>query len=331
MSQRQPIAVIGYAYRAPGVGRKDLWEFLEDGKSAWSSVPPDRFNHNAYYHPDSEKPGFISSQGAHFLPDDIHAFDPSFFKISADEARSMDPQHRILLECAFEAAENAGLPLPDLLGSKTGVFAAGVDSDYNIQLAKDMPTTSKYLSVGIAQTMFANCLSHFFGLTGPSITVDAACASSAYALHLACQNILAGECSTAFVGGSKLISGPFQWMGLDMMGCVDHNSIPLPLKTDKHKLIWHLVHFPQRVGVLLTTAGHLALGKARGLLVSSSSVFQMLSLVMTRSGQLSVIPPAIIQAARRVFRCHPATVKRNFCLDCTTISEWNPMILLLLR
>ncbi|KAL8999567.1 MAG: hypothetical protein Q9169_001656 [Polycauliona sp. 2 TL-2023] len=232
MSQRQPLAVVGYAYRTPGVGRKGLWEFLEEGKSAWSPIPIDRFNHEAYYHPNAEKPGFISSKGAHFLPDDVYAFDPSFFKISAEEARGMDPQHRILLECAFEAAENAGLPLPDLLDSDTGVFAAGVESDYSISMAKDTPTLSKYAAVGTAQTMFANRLSHFFGLTGPSITVDAACASSSYALHLACQSILAGDCSTAFVGGSKLLNGPFHWMGLDVMGYVYYT---LTYSTEKRR------------------------------------------------------------------------------------------------
>ncbi|KAL9587952.1 MAG: hypothetical protein Q9203_003236, partial [Teloschistes exilis] len=210
------------------VGRKGLGEFLEEGKSAWSPIPPDRFNHEAYYHPNAEKPGFLSSKGAYFLSDDLYAFDPSFFKISAEEARSMDPQHRILLECAFEAAENAGLPLRDLLGSNTGVFAAGVDSDYNIAMTKDMPTSSKYVAIGVAQSMFANRLSQFFGLAGPSITLDAAWASSAYALHLACQSVVAGECSTAFVGGSKLLTGPFQWMGLDMMGCISWNPAPLP-------------------------------------------------------------------------------------------------------
>ena len=153
MSQRPPIAIVGSTYRAPGVGRKGLWEFLEDGKSAWSAVPSDRFNHDAYHHPNAEKPGFIASQGAHFLPDDIYAFDPSFFRISAEEARSMDPQHRLLLECAFEAAENAGLTLPDLLGSNTGVFAAGLDSDYIISMSHDLPTSSKYMSLGNAPTM----------------------------------------------------------------------------------------------------------------------------------------------------------------------------------
>lgn len=218
MSQRQPLAVVGYSYRAPEVGRKGLWEFLEQGKLAWSTVPSNRFNHDAWHHPNSEKAGFISSKGGHFLPDDPYAFDPSFFKISAEEAKFMDPQQRLLLECAFEAAESAGIPLPDLLGSNTGVFASGTDPDHAIAIAKDLMNSSKYAAFGSSQSMFANRLSHFFGLTGPSVAVDAACSSSTYALHLACKSILAGDCSTAFVGGSKLLIGPFGWAGLDQLG-----------------------------------------------------------------------------------------------------------------
>lgn len=114
----EPIAVVGYAYRAPCVGRKQLWEFLAQAKSAFSSVPPDRFQHDAFYHPDSEKAGCMSSKGGHFLPDDIYAFDAPFFNMTADEAMAMDPQHRMLLECAFEACENAGWPLDQLAGSR---------------------------------------------------------------------------------------------------------------------------------------------------------------------------------------------------------------------
>ncbi|KAI0133897.1 putative polyketide synthase [Xylariales sp. AK1849] len=218
MSQRSPLAVVGYAYRAPGVGRKGLFEFLEQGRSAWSKVPTDRFNHDAYYHPDKEKSGFISSQGGHFLPDDIYAFDPAFFNIKAEEARSMDPQHRLLLECAFEAAEDAGLTLHDLMGANIGVFAASDKSEYYNSEAQDLPTASIYTATGVNPCMFANRLSYFFGLTGPSVAVDAACASSCSAVHIACQSILAGECSAAFVGGAKTLNGPNQWIELDTMG-----------------------------------------------------------------------------------------------------------------
>lgn len=220
MSARQPLAVVGYAYRAPGVGRKGLFDFLEQGKSAWSTVPSDRFNHAAHYHPDHRKPGFLSSQGGHFLPDDLYAFDPAFFHIKADEARSMDPQHRLLLECAFEAAENAGLALPALLGAPIGVFAASDKSEYYNSEAQDLQSASIFTATGVNPCMFANRLSYFFGLNGPSVAVDAACASSSYAVHLACQSILAGECAAAFVGGAKAINGPNQWIELDTMGYV---------------------------------------------------------------------------------------------------------------
>lgn len=165
------IAIVGYAYRAPGVGRKGLWDFLTDAKSAWSRVPGDRFDQDAFFHPNSEKAGFISAKGGHFLPDDIYAFDAPFFNLKADEARAMDPQHRMMLECALEAAESAGITLADLAGTKTGVFAANDVSDYSAHTFEDLPTTSKYTAIGTAPCMFANRLSYFFDLTGPSIAV----------------------------------------------------------------------------------------------------------------------------------------------------------------
>ena len=103
MRDDTPIAIIGYSYRAPGVGRKGLWEFLTEAKSAWSKVPSDRFDQDAYYHPNSEKAGCFSTKGGHFLPDDIYSFDAAFFNLRAEEARVVDPHHRMMLECAFEA------------------------------------------------------------------------------------------------------------------------------------------------------------------------------------------------------------------------------------
>ncbi|KAH7022074.1 putative polyketide synthase, partial [Ilyonectria destructans] len=214
------IAIVGYAYRAPGVGRKGLWDFLTETKSAWSRVPGDRFDQDAFFHPNSEKAGFISAKGGHFLPDDIYAFDAPFFNLKADEARAMDPQHRMMLECALEAAESAGITLADLAGTKTGVFAANDVSDYSAHTFEDLPTTSKYTAIGTAPCMFANRLSYFFDLTGPSIAVDGACASSSYALHMACQSIRLGECSTAIVGGAKAIVSPNYWSALDTLGAM---------------------------------------------------------------------------------------------------------------
>lgn len=89
-----PLAIIGVAYRAPGVGRKGLVEFLTEARSAFSLVPKDRFDHESFYHNDSAKPGALAVKGAYFLPDDIYAFDAPFFNITPEEAASMDPQLR---------------------------------------------------------------------------------------------------------------------------------------------------------------------------------------------------------------------------------------------
>ncbi|KIM94801.1 hypothetical protein OIDMADRAFT_172503 [Oidiodendron maius Zn] len=215
-----PIAIVGLAYRAPGVGRKGLWDFLAEAKSAWSKVPTDRFDQDAFYHPDSNKAGTFSSQGAHFLPGNIYSFDASFFNLRPDEARDADPQHRMLLECAFEAAEDAGISLADIAGANIGVFAAIGSTEYGQQSSEDLFSTTAWTALGGAPCMFANRLSYFFDLNGPSISLDAACASSSYAIHLACQSLRTGECNAAFVGASTLISGPTQWNCLDKLGAL---------------------------------------------------------------------------------------------------------------
>jgi acyl transferase domain-containing protein len=102
--------------------------------------------------------------------------------------------------------------------SRTGVFAANEKSEYYQSTVDDLPTTTKYSGTGTANSMFANRLSYFFDLHGPSISLDAACASSSYALHMACQSLRAGDCTAALVGGSSLIVNPNTWVLLDTMG-----------------------------------------------------------------------------------------------------------------
>nr|ALQ32754.1 putative polyketide synthase [Fusarium avenaceum] len=215
-----PIAVVGIAYRAPGIGRKGLFEYLCEAKSAFSSVPKDRFNHDAFQFNDPTKPGALSSKGAYFLPDDIYAFDAPFFSVTAEEAESMDPQLRVLLECAFEAAENAGIPLDKLAGTNTGVFSSQEEAEYGQQMIEDLPTSTKYCITGNAGCMVSNRLSYFFNLKGPSISLDSACSSSGYAVHMACQSLRASECNAAFVGGSSLMVNHHTMSQLDTLGAL---------------------------------------------------------------------------------------------------------------
>lgn len=108
MTNDTPIVIVGMAYRAPGIGRKGIWDYLSQARSAWSKVPADRYDHSACYNPGADKSGVFRAEGAYFVPDDVFAFDAAFFNMRADEARNSDPQHRMLLECALEAAEDRG-------------------------------------------------------------------------------------------------------------------------------------------------------------------------------------------------------------------------------
>ncbi|KAJ3955053.1 hypothetical protein N0V92_008446 [Colletotrichum tropicale] len=213
-----PLAIVGYAYRAPLVGRSGLWDLLAEARCASSPVPPSRFNQDAYYCPIYEQPGYIHSKGGHFMPQDIHAFDAAFFNIRRDEAKAMDPQQRITIECAFEAFENAGWTLRDIAGRKVAVFAAHQGSTYAGHAAEDLLTTSAYSASGTAGCMLANRISYLFDLRGPSAAVDTACASSSYAFHLACQSVRLGECEAALVSAANLLNGPELWSMLDTVG-----------------------------------------------------------------------------------------------------------------
>ena len=104
-----PIAIVGLGGRYPGdaANPEKLWDLIRAGRSAMSEVPKDRFNVDAFYHPHAERSGMINVRGGHYMNHiDIAAFDAPFFSITPNEAKALDPQQRMALECAYEAMEN---------------------------------------------------------------------------------------------------------------------------------------------------------------------------------------------------------------------------------
>ena len=200
------IAIIGMACRLPGEVStvEEFWDLCARGRSAWSPIPKERFNADAFYHPNQDRPGSFNPTGAHFVKEDVGLFDAPFFNITLQEARSMDPQQRILLECVYEALENAGIPNHEITGRNVGVFAGGSFPDYELNNTVDVESIPMYAATGTAIALQSNRISYYFNLHGPSITVDTACSSSLTALHLASQSIRNGECSIAIVGGCHL-------------------------------------------------------------------------------------------------------------------------------
>ncbi|WP_375496224.1 type I polyketide synthase, partial [uncultured Nostoc sp.] len=211
-SQKEPIAIIGMGCRFPGGADTPelFWQLLRQGIDAIAEVPPDRWDVAAYYDPNPEAPGKMSTRYGGFI-ENLKAFDPQFFGISPREALTLDPQQRLLLEVSWEALENAGLNPQQLVKTQTGVFV-GISTNDNYQrlLSQDVTEIDAYLTTGNAHSVAAGRISYILGLTGQSLAVDTACSSSLVATHLACQSLRQRESNLAIVGGvNRLISPEF--------------------------------------------------------------------------------------------------------------------------
>ncbi|KAK5055284.1 hypothetical protein LTR84_013034 [Exophiala bonariae] len=174
---------------------------------AYTEVPSDRYNAKAFHH-EGEKLNTLSSTGGHFLGDDVSAFDAPFFNITANEAKAMDPTARMLLEVTYEALENAGIPVDDLVGSDTSCYVGCFTRDFHEMLMRDTETSPMYAGTGTGFSLLSNRVSWFYDLRGPSLTLDTACSSSLVGLHLACQGLRSGESKIAIVSGANLILSP---------------------------------------------------------------------------------------------------------------------------
>ncbi|KAJ5151089.1 Acyl transferase/acyl hydrolase/lysophospholipase [Penicillium canariense] len=216
----EPIAIVGLATRfsQDATTTEDLWQLLLEARSTWSSIPKERFNADAFYHPDPEHGGTFHVQGGHFLTEDPAFFDSSFFNITKNELLTLDPQQRLVMENVYHALENAGIALESAVGSNTSVFVSGFNHDYLGILNSDPETSVKYKPTGVTNASLSNRVSWFFNFKGPSMTVDTACSSSLVGLHLAVQSLRARETNMAVVSGVSILENPVETIGMSHHG-----------------------------------------------------------------------------------------------------------------
>lgn len=201
------IAIIGLAGCFSGA--KDLaafWQLLKQGQEAVinfsdaellaAGVAPELLNHPHYV-----KAGTV-------VPE-VECFDADFFEISHRDAELTDPQHRLLMECAWQALEQAGYP-PTTTNLCVSTYVGVGENTYRQhylepRIREILSDVGEYrLSILNSKDFTATRIAHKLNLTGAALTVQTACSTSLVAVHLACQSLLNFECDMALAGGASL-------------------------------------------------------------------------------------------------------------------------------
>lgn len=219
LDQDNAIAIIGMSGRFPGAPDVDeFWELLRQGREGVADAPTDR-SWMYELHGEPRTPGKVPTTRGGFLPG-VGDFDAGFFGMSRREAIRADPQLRLLLEVAHETAEDAGVTRRQLTSSTTGVYVGNTYGDYWLRQVGDPEGLDHHAEFGVARSSLSGHLAYGLDLHGPAMSVDAACASSLVAVHLACQALRAGECEQAFVGGTNLILAPSNYLTFNSAGAL---------------------------------------------------------------------------------------------------------------
>ncbi|MDZ8030982.1 polyketide synthase [Nostoc sp. DedSLP04] len=204
-SNGSEIAIIGLSGRFPGAKNVDeFWNNLQNGIESISFFSDEELLEAGVDAALIGNPNYVKRNA---VIEDAELFDAEFFGFNPRDAEITDPQHRIFLECAWEALEKAGYNSETYKGS-IGVFAGSNFSGYllNIYFNQNIRNSVDEQQIAIAgdKDYLATRTSYKLNLTGPSYTVQTACSTSLVAVHLACQSLLNGECDMALVGGVSI-------------------------------------------------------------------------------------------------------------------------------
>ena len=199
------IAVIGMVGRFPGAKNVDeFWQNLKLGVESISFFSEEELTKYGIEENFLQNPNYIKARG---ILENAEWFDASFFGFNPREAEILDPQHRVFLECAWQALETTGYD-PNNYNGSVGLFAGSSLSEYmfNLYTNPELLNTVGQFPIGIANSrdFLTTRVSYKLNLKGPSINVQSACSTSLVAVHLASQSLLSGECDMAMAGGVSI-------------------------------------------------------------------------------------------------------------------------------
>ena len=189
------IAIIGLAGRFPGAASvTEFWQNLIDGVESVSFFSDEELEAGDESISRSllDQPNFVRAKG---VLDGVEEFDAAFFGFNPREAELLDPQHRLFLECAWHALEDAGYDSLRYSG-RVGVYGGTSTNTYLLNIYSNRSFVESIdpfqLLISSDKDFLTTRVSYKLGLSGPSIAVQTACSTSLVAVHLAPQLCDAG-------------------------------------------------------------------------------------------------------------------------------------------
>jgi len=200
------IAIIGMSCRFPGAKNIDeFWENLTNGVESITHFSDEELRDAGIPESQIKNPSYVKASP---IISDPGMFDAGFFGYTPMEAKMMDPQHRILLECASEALEHSGYDSEKYTG-RIGVFTGSAMNTYFMNKILHSKFVDEYIPtlIGNDKDFISTRISYKLNLKGPSINVQTACSTSLVAVHLACQSLISEE-SDLVIAGAVSIRAP---------------------------------------------------------------------------------------------------------------------------
>jgi acyl transferase domain-containing protein/acyl carrier protein len=199
------IAIVGMSCRFPGASDiEQFWRNLCGGVESLTDLSDEDLRRAAVDPGLAGHPGYVRRAA---VLDGIELFDPAFFGYTPLEAKLMDPQHRLFLECAWEVFEQAGYD-PETYPAPIGVFTGAKTDTYLLNLVSNRElfrTLDNFqIALGNDLAAMATRVSYKLNLRGPSYALHTACSTSLVTVHLACQSLLLDECRMAVAGGAAI-------------------------------------------------------------------------------------------------------------------------------
>lgn len=196
----EAIAIVGFAVRLPASPNVDAyWDNLDKRVDCITRFSVDELRAAGVPESLLADPDYVRAKG---YIEGADLFDAGFFEYSRSEAESIDPQHRLFLECAWEALEHAGV-VPARFGGRIGIFGGAGIGGYDSGAPEDLADFYRLL-LGSKNDYLATRVAHKLDLRGPALTIQTACSTSLVATHLARESLLRGESDIALAGGASV-------------------------------------------------------------------------------------------------------------------------------